>query len=86
MGLFWSMQKEPGTKSTTRFFMKDITTPVRVTVKTYNGHMVWDELNDATKPASLAETVIDRRYMAQNVRRLPVKEGRVRGVLFLPEG
>ncbi|MCL4132226.1 UNVERIFIED_CONTAM: hypothetical protein GTU68_005654, partial [Idotea baltica] len=29
---------------------------------------------------------LERRFMSPGVRRIPVKEGRVRGVLFLPEG
>jgi hypothetical protein len=35
--------------------------------------------------ASLAQTFVLRNYLTPDVRRIPVREGRVRGTLFLPQ-
>ncbi|XP_019633789.1 PREDICTED: acyl-coenzyme A thioesterase 1-like [Branchiostoma belcheri] len=83
MGLFWSMQPSPGQKPGLRLRKKDVSTPFLVEVSVHEGNVaVMGEKN----LACLATKTIERWYLGDDVKRIPVKEGRVRGTLFLPPG
>lgn len=73
MGLFWSLAPEtPHSKLT----IKNVLSPTRVEIQVLN-----EETGDL-----LASETNERGYMIEGMRRIPVKEGRIRGVLFVPPG
>ena len=85
MGIFWSMVPAPGQRDGARLIKKDVNTPLTTKVTVYNGHLAVNTIHSAeTKP--LCTVSIDRWYMGLGVRRVIVKHGRIRGVLFLPAG
>jgi len=69
-----------------RFSFKNVTQPLSYELALYEGfyaaHMAIAGME--VEPLSTASHV--RTLLAPGVRRIPVKEGRVRGVLYLPEG
>ncbi|XP_078595701.1 LOW QUALITY PROTEIN: acyl-coenzyme A thioesterase 5-like [Branchiostoma floridae x Branchiostoma japonicum] len=83
MGLFWSMQPSPGQRPGLRLQKKDVSTPFLVDVRVHEGHV--DVMGEENLPW-LATTTVERWYMGGGVKRVPVREGRVRGTLFLPPG
>ncbi|XP_078595622.1 acyl-coenzyme A amino acid N-acyltransferase 1-like [Branchiostoma floridae x Branchiostoma japonicum] len=83
MGLFWSMQPSPGQKPGLRLRKKDVATPFLVGLSVHDGHLdVMEEQN----PAALVTTRLERWYLGKGVKRIPLREGRLRGALFLPPG
>ena len=85
MGIFWSMVPAPRQRDGVRLIKKDVTTPLTTKVTVYNGHLTVNTIH-STKPDPLCTGSIDRWYMGVGVRRVVVKHGRIRGVLFLPAG
>ncbi|XP_077444026.1 acyl-coenzyme A thioesterase 1 [Stigmatopora argus] len=73
MGLWWSMVPDTPHK---RIVKKNVLTPTLVEIAVHNG--VTGEM--------LASETNEREYMTEGMRRIPVQEGRVRGVLFIPPG
>ncbi|XP_077565588.1 acyl-coenzyme A thioesterase 1 [Stigmatopora nigra] len=73
MGLWWSMVPDTPHK---RIVKKNVLSPTLVEIAVHNG--VTGEM--------LASETNEREYMTEGMRRIPVKEGRVRGVLFIPPG
>ncbi|XP_049913571.1 acyl-coenzyme A thioesterase 1 [Epinephelus moara] len=73
MGLFWSMAPEtPHSK----FLKKNVVSPTLVDIEALcgeTGEVLGSETNE-------------RGYMTEGMRRIPVQEGRIRGVLFVPPG
>ncbi|XP_078603919.1 acyl-coenzyme A amino acid N-acyltransferase 1-like [Branchiostoma floridae x Branchiostoma japonicum] len=83
MGLFWSMQPSPGQKPGLRLRKKDVSTPFLVDLSVHNGHLnVMEEQNRS----ALVTSRLERWYLGKGVERIPLKEGRLRGALFLPPG
>ncbi|XP_019625661.1 PREDICTED: acyl-coenzyme A thioesterase 1-like [Branchiostoma belcheri] len=84
MGLLWSVQPLPG-QQVKRMIPKDVTKPLDVQLYVYDGH-----INTSSQQDRGTETraccVVERRFMKDGARRIVVRQGRVRGVLFLPEG
>lgn len=73
MGLFWSMAPEtPHSK----FLKKNVVSPTLVDIEALCG-----ETGEV-----LASETNERDYMTEGMRRIPVQEGRIRGVLFVPPG
>ncbi|XP_037305618.2 acyl-coenzyme A thioesterase 1 [Pungitius pungitius] len=73
MGLFWAMAPEtPHSK----LLKKNVLTPTVVEI---------DALCGETGEV-LASEANERGYMTEGMRRVPVREGRIRGVLFVPPG
>ncbi|XP_038075505.1 bile acid-CoA:amino acid N-acyltransferase-like isoform X2 [Patiria miniata] len=83
MGLFWSMQPLAGQRLGVRFLLTDATKPVLVNLSLYRGHLDTETLQTAEPEAT---TTAERRYMGQNVERITVHSGRLRGTLFKPKG
>lgn len=73
MGLFWAMAPETPHSKLTK---KNVLSPTLVEIQALNGDT--GEL--------LASETNERGYMIEGMKRLPVQEGRVRGVLFVPPG
>ena len=84
MGLFWSMQQTPGQRAGLRLVKKDVTTPLFTTISVFKGHV--NPFDITFKQNSIAKQVTERWYMADNVMRFEVTEGRLRGALFVPQG
>ncbi|CAK6962797.1 acyl-coenzyme A thioesterase 1-like [Scomber scombrus] len=73
MGLFWAMAPEtPHTK----IMKKNVLSPTLVEIEALSG-----ETGEV-----LASETNERGYMTEGMKRIPVQEGRIRGVLFIPPG
>ena len=73
MGLFWSLAPEtPHSK----LLKKNVLSPALVEIEALNGET--GEL--------LASETNERGFMTEGMKRIPVQEGRIRGVLFIPPG
>lgn len=73
MGLFWSLAPETPHSKLTK---KDVLSPTFVEIQVLN-----EETGDV-----LASETNERGFMIEGMKRIPVKEGRIRGVLFVPPG
>ncbi|XP_051004901.1 acyl-coenzyme A thioesterase 6 isoform X4 [Acomys russatus] len=76
MGLLWAMEPEQPLR---RLVKRDVQTPFVVELEVLEGH-------EPEGGRQLAKAVHERHFMAPGVRRVPVREGRVRATLFLPPG
>ncbi|XP_071894903.1 acyl-coenzyme A thioesterase 1-like [Anas platyrhynchos] len=76
MGLLWALQPR---KPFWRLVKKDVQTPFRLQLEVLEGH--------GTPPGQLlAQAEHERLFLRDGVRRVPVREGRIRATLFLPPG
>ena len=83
MGLFWSLQPLAGQKLGTYYRYADITQPEQLLLTVHEGHLNADDLlND--KP--IAEVTIRRHFVADDVERIHIRHGRIRGILYKPKG
>ncbi|XP_074852118.1 acyl-coenzyme A amino acid N-acyltransferase 1-like [Carettochelys insculpta] len=80
MGLFWFLKPE---KLFHRLIKRDVMScPFRFQLNVFDScHIV---ISPQLEP--LATCTVERWYVAPGVERIPIKEGRVRGALFLPPG
>uniref|UniRef100_A0A8C2MN30 Uncharacterized protein n=1 Tax=Cricetulus griseus TaxID=10029 RepID=A0A8C2MN30_CRIGR len=76
MGLLWALEPE---RPLWRLIKRDVWTPFVVELEVLDGH-------EPDGGRLLARAVHERHFMAPGVRRVPVREGRVRATLFLPPG
>ncbi|XP_076407156.1 acyl-coenzyme A thioesterase 2, mitochondrial-like isoform X2 [Peromyscus maniculatus bairdii] len=74
MGLLWALEPE---RPLWRLIKRDVQTPFVVELEVLDGH-------EPDGGRLLARAVHERHFMAPGVRRVPVREGRVRATLFLP--
>ncbi|XP_029340188.1 acyl-coenzyme A thioesterase 1 isoform X4 [Mus caroli] len=74
MGLLWAMEPD---RPFWRLVKRDVQTPFVVELEVLDGH-------EPDGGQRLARAVHERHFMAPGVRRVPVREGRVRATLFLP--
>ncbi|KAM9330050.1 acyl-coenzyme A amino acid N-acyltransferase 1-like [Gastrophryne carolinensis] len=80
MGLFWSLKP---LIPYLRLLKRDVMgSPFYVHVEVYYGL----ELNLLPKELPVASKVVQRWYVSPGVQKVPIREGRVRGTLFLPPG
>ncbi|XP_075711082.1 acyl-coenzyme A amino acid N-acyltransferase 1-like [Rhinoderma darwinii] len=80
MGLFWALKP---TIPFLRLVKRDVMgSPFSIHLELYPSLM----LNPAPDELPAATNVIERWYVAPGVQRIPIREGRVRGALFLPSG
>ncbi|KAK4293230.1 hypothetical protein Pmani_034063 [Petrolisthes manimaculis] len=82
-GLFSTLKEFPF--KGTRLQKLDPTKPWKMEVRVYKGHVSLEEC-DAETVKEVASTTLVRFVMAPGVKRIMVREGRVRGALFLPQG
>ncbi|KAG0726429.1 Acyl-coenzyme A thioesterase 5 [Chionoecetes opilio] len=80
-GLLTTLVPAPHELSSLRLYRRDTTLPWKIQVSVLDGHHLLGAKAEAT-----AEVELERHLMASGVRRVPVREGRVRGVLYLPPG
>lgn len=81
MGFMWSLKAEPGQKPGRRLLKRDVTKPYLVDLEVLEGHA---NIENVMKCSALCRLTIRRYYMAAGVRRIEIREGRIRGTLFLP--
>ncbi|XP_026196439.1 acyl-coenzyme A thioesterase 1 isoform X2 [Anabas testudineus] len=73
MGLFWALA--PDTPHS-KLLKKNVLSPTLVEIEALSGDT----------GEVLASETNERGYMTEGMKRIPVKEGRIRGVLFIPPG
>lgn len=81
MGFIWSLKPEQGQRPGRRLMKRDVTKPYVVDLDVLDGHV-----DDMPSSKPLCSLKIERHFMGAGVRRIEVREGRVRGTLFLPPG
>lgn len=84
MGLLWSMQLSPGQRNGLRLSKKDVTKPYCVQLQLFDGHV--EDVANAEDLQPITTVTFEKWYMTDGVRRIPVRDGRLRGTLFLPPG
>lgn len=84
MGLLWSMQLSPGQRKGLRLSKKDVTKPYCVQLQLFDGHV--EDVANAEDLQPITTVTFEKWYMTDGVRRIPVRDGRLRGTLFLPPG
>ena len=82
MGLLWSMKPAPGQRKGVRMMKSDVTKPYNIFLNCFDGHLTLHE--SSLQP--LSSGTFQKWYMADGVKRIPVREGRIRGTLFIPPG
>ncbi|NXY92540.1 ACOT3 thioesterase, partial [Alcedo cyanopectus] len=80
MGLFWSLSPAGMERPYQRLLPRNIGTPLKVEMLVHQGH----SLPDAIPGPVVAKGEVERWFTAPGVRRIRLKEGNVRGSLFLP--
>ena len=61
----------------------DVTKPYRVVLDYFDGHT---DPQESSSLQPLSSNTFEKGYMADGVKRIPVREGRICGTLFLPPG
>ncbi|XP_006026092.1 acyl-coenzyme A amino acid N-acyltransferase 2-like [Alligator sinensis] len=80
MGLFWFLKPE---KLFQRLIKKDVMgSPFQVRIDLFDSFLLMPQVQ--TEP--VASCTVERWYVTPGTQRIPIKEGRVRGTLFLPPG
>ncbi|KAJ1168970.1 hypothetical protein NDU88_000882 [Pleurodeles waltl] len=80
MGLLWSLRSE---KPFHRLLKRNVIgSPYRITFDVFDSV----QLHPSPSIMPLASQMIERWYVAPGVQRIAIREGRVRGALFLPPG
>ncbi|OPJ83008.1 acyl-coenzyme A thioesterase 1 [Patagioenas fasciata monilis] len=76
MGLLWALQSQ---KPFRRLVKRDVQSPFLLQLEVFEGH--------GEPPGRLlAQAQHERAFLRDEVRRVPVREGRIRATLFLPPG
>ncbi|XP_076441664.1 acyl-coenzyme A amino acid N-acyltransferase 1-like isoform X2 [Babylonia areolata] len=87
MGLFLSMRPNPSGPQNVRFVIRRVETPVWYTLTVHQSHLSLKEVfQDHSHCQPLASTTMQRQVLSGGVTRIPIKEGTLRGTLFLPPG
>lgn len=82
MGLFWSLSPATIEKPYQRLEPEDVESPVKVQITVHQEYS-----QPGTIPGQvLAQTSVERWFTLPGVRRIRLKEGAIRGSLFLPPG
>lgn len=89
MGLLWSLQGITDVKKGSSITKKDVLKPLRYDIHVYNGHVkpnveLEEGMNGVMRP--LVSRFFERLFCRPGVRRIVVRDGKIRGVLFLPPG
>ena len=61
----------------------DVTKPYKVVLDCFDGHT---DPQESSSLQPLSSNTFEKGYMADGVKRIPVREGRIRGTIFLPLG
>ena len=85
MGLFWSMIPAPFEPSWLRLFKRDATEPLVTTITVYEGKIIFEDFYSKQHEPLIYKT-INRWYMGKGVRKIEVRQGNLRGSVFVPLG
>ena len=86
MGLFWSLQPPQITpRPDVRLKKDDVTQPHRITLSVLAGHIDAEKITLHADAGALAKIELHRYYALPDVLRVPVRHGKVRGTLFMPQ-
>ena len=86
MGLFWSLHPPQITpRPAVRLKKKDVTQPHRITLSVLAGHIDAEKISLHANADALAKIELHRYYALPGVLRVPVRHGKVRGTLFIPQ-
>lgn len=85
MGLFWSMRTAPNMPVGLRLIKNNASFPLVTELSVFPGHLTFEQTFHISVK-HIAKKEIRRWYMAKGVQKIPVRSGRLRGVLFLPPG
>ncbi|XP_042862615.1 acyl-coenzyme A thioesterase 1-like isoform X1 [Penaeus japonicus] len=80
-GLLTTLAPAPHEFPLLRLYRRDPQLPWKITVKVVEGHQPLGSQQEA-----VSEVHLERHLMGRGVRRVPLREGRVRATLFLPPG
>ncbi|RXG73086.1 Acyl-coenzyme A thioesterase 4 [Armadillidium vulgare] len=86
MGPIAALHPAPNVFKYQRFINRDVTVPLIVNFKLLKGHLNEEEAAAPDPNSVLDSAKHERIYMAEKATRIPVREGRLRGTLFIPEG
>ena len=88
MGILWSLQPAPGQPKNTRMAINFVDRPGLITLNVYSGHLTMSQIYGQSQPTpeSLATVQLERWFKSEDVTRIEVEEGNIRGSLFLPPG
>ena len=90
MGFLSSMTQAPGQRKGLRLAKKDVTKPYSIQLNCFDGHVSPKDgfVNSLARNSLqlIVSSSLEKWYMAEGVKRIPVREGRIRGTLFLPPG
>ena len=89
MGLMWAMKPAElpdGNGKLFRLTKRDVTKPYRITVEVLDGFVSNANGKLDCGAGILAMKSFQKWYMSPGVQRIPVREGNIRGTLFLPPG
>jgi len=76
------MKPAPGQRKGTRLMKSDVTKPYNIVLNCFDDHVTPSE--SSLQP--LSSVTFQKWHMAEGVKRIPVREGRIRGALFIPQG
>ena len=82
VGLLWSMKPAPGQRKGIRLMKSDVTKPYNIVLNCFDNHVT----PSVSSLKLLARVTFQKWYIAEGVKRIPVREGRIRGTLFIPPG
>ena len=71
-----------GQRKGIRLMKSDVTKPYNIVLNCFDGHVIPNE--SSLQP--LSSETFQKWYIAEGVKRIPVRKGRIRGTLFLPPG
>lgn len=89
MGLFWSMKPSKNMRPTDRFLVNDIENPIVTSFRVFDSHLKYEYFLSSeywSTGEALAKAFVRRWYKRPEVRRVPVRWKKVRGILFIPKG
>ena len=95
MGLMWSLTVEKGilnddllsSEYNDRIFMKKtVWPPMEVTISVCEGFREFEAGGELQLTVFRARKTVERLYMSPQCQRIPIREGRLRGTLFVPAG
>ena len=86
MGIFWSMVQAPGQRPGLKLVKKDLDTPLTTSISIYAGHLPIQSIHSSHDLGPICLGSIERWYKARTVKKQIVRDGRIRGVLYLPTG
>ncbi|XP_046359096.2 bile acid-CoA:amino acid N-acyltransferase-like [Haliotis rufescens] len=87
MGLFWAMVPSAKHRKATRLLKKDVTVPYDITISAHLNHVHLQSIQSTSNSSGvMATTQVKRWYLGEGVRRVPLRDERLRGTMFIPSG